>query len=92
MDGIPVSLMEALYVGIPVVSTSISGIPELIKNGKEGFLVEPAEVEQLSNAITTLLKDEEIRKKMAEEGKKKIEKNFNLHVEVQKLVEIWDSK
>ena len=89
MDGIPVSLMEAMYLQIPVVSTNISGIPELIENGKEGFLVEPENVEQLVNAIKILLQDEDMRTKMGRRGRKKIEEKFNIHKEVEKLEKVW---
>jgi len=89
MDGIPVSLMEAMYLQIPVVSTNISGIPELIENGKEGFLVEPENVEQLANALKILLQDENMRTKMGKRGRKKIEEKFNIHKEVEKLERVW---
>ena len=90
MDGIPVSLMEAMYLQIPVVSTNISGIPELIENGKEGFLVEPKNVEQLANAIKILLQDEDMRTKMGKSGRKKIEEKFNIQKEVEKLERVWN--
>ena len=89
MDGIPVSLMEAMYLQIPVVSTNISGIPELIENEKEGFLVEPKNVEQLANAIKILLQDEDMRRKMGKRGRRKIEEKFNIQKEVQKLERVW---
>ena len=89
MDGIPVSLMEAMYLQIPVVSTNISGIPELIENGKEGFLVEPKNVEQLANAIKILLQDEDMRTKMGKRGRKKIEEKFNIQKEVKNLERVW---
>jgi len=89
MDGIPVALMEAMFLQIPVISTNISGIPELIENGKEGFLVEPENVNQLANILKILLKDKNLRKKLGENGKKKIEKEFNIYKEAEKLIEIW---
>jgi len=89
MDGIPTALMEAMALEIPVISTTISGIPELIENGKEGFLVKPKHVEQLANAIRILLQDGHLRKEMGKNGRKKIEKDFNIHKEVKKLINIW---
>lgn len=89
MDGIPVSLMEAMYSGIPVVSTRISGIPELIENGQEGILIEPKNSKQLSNAIKTLLEDKNLRTKLGENGKRKIETQFNIYNETAKLIDVW---
>jgi len=89
MDGTPTALMEAMALEVPVISTKISGIPELIENGKEGFLVEPKNVEQLANAIKILLQDEDMRRKMGKRERKKIEEKFNIHKEVEKLLKIW---
>lgn len=50
-DGLPVSLIEALATGVPVVSSSISAIPELVEDGVTGFLAEPGDVEGLADAI-----------------------------------------
>jgi len=91
MDGIPVSLMEAMYLQIPVISTKISGIPELIETGREGILVEPKNIKQLSNAIKSLLEDKNLRIKMGRNGRRKIEAEFNIHKEVSKLVNIWEN-
>ena len=89
MDGTPTALMEAMALEVPVISTKISGIPELIENGKEGFLVKPENVEQLANALKILLQDEDIRRKMGKRGRKKIEEKFNINKEIEKLLKIW---
>lgn len=90
MDGIPVSLMEAMYLQIPVVSTTISGIPELIDNNINGLLVEPNNVIQLTEAIRSLLINKDLRNKIGNNGKEKIENDFNIHEETKKLVGIWN--
>jgi len=90
MDGIPVSLMEAMCLGIPAISTNISGIPELIEDGKSGLLVEQKNAGQLAEAIETLLLDEGFASKIGCEGRKKVEESFNIHNEVGKLLRIWD--
>ena len=88
-DGVPLSLMEAMYVRIPVISSNIASIPELIEDGKEGLLVEQKNVEQLASAIRMLLHDKSLRDAMGEKGRAKVEKEFNIHQEVEKLVQIW---
>ena len=85
----PVALQEAMIAKVPVISTTVGGIPELIEHGKEGYLVEPGNVKQLAGAIRTLLRDSELRNKMGELGRKKIEEKFNIHKEVEKLLKIW---
>lgn len=89
LDGIPVSLMEAMYLKIPVISTKVSGIHELIENGNDGLLVDANDAKQLSYAIGTLLADNDLRIKIGNNGKQKIEKDFNISKEVEKLTNIW---
>ena len=76
---------------IPVISSNIASIPELIEDGKEGILTKPKDCRKLANAIRTLFEDKSLRIKMGKNGRRKIEKNFNIHREVEKLIEMWES-
>ncbi len=89
MDGIPVSLMEAMYAMTPVVATDISGIPELVEHGREGFLTEPEDTKAISQAIDMLLEDKDLQIRMGKHGRKKIEEEFNIHAEVSKMINLW---
>jgi glycosyltransferase involved in cell wall biosynthesis len=87
-DGIPVVLMEAMAMGIPVISTTVSGIPELIKDGA-GVLVEPRNAKELASAIEKILRlPVAAREEMAKKGVAIVEREFNLRKEVQKLAEL----
>lgn len=77
-EGIPVALMEAMAMQIPVVSTYTVGIPELIEHEKEGFLIEPENTLQLASALEFFLNDSETRLKMGQHGRQKILKHFNI--------------
>ncbi len=89
MDACPLTLQEAMLARIPVISTNIGSIPELITDGREGSLVDERNVEQLAHAIKTLLYNADLRREMGEAGRKKIEKEFNTHTEVGKLIKVW---
>jgi glycosyltransferase involved in cell wall biosynthesis len=65
-EGLPVALMEALALGIPVVATKVGGIPELIEHGREGLLVTPGRPQELASALVTLLTDPGCRQRMAD--------------------------
>lgn len=88
-DGIPVALMEAMALEIPVVSTRVSGIPELVKDGA-GMLVDPEDPEALANAIEQAARlSARDRRAIGRGGRAVIEKEFNLAVEVEKLVSLF---
>ncbi len=75
-DGIPTVLMEAMASGIPVVSTKVSGIPELIESGRDGLLVDPNNPVLLADALDRLLTDSQLRDRLARAARNKIEERF----------------
>lgn len=68
-DTIPQVLMQALAMGIPVVSTTVGSIPDVVLDGKTGFVVAPRDAEALADRITVLLDDAGLRARMATEGR-----------------------
>lgn len=78
MDGIPMVLAEAMASGLSVISTAISGIPELIDSGENGLLVEEKNVSGLAEAMEKLIRDQDLRKKLSKNARKKIENDFAL--------------
>ncbi len=84
-DGIPATLMEAMAVAKPTISTYVSGIPELIQDGVEGRLVQPEDPVALCQAIRDLLDDPERRGRMGRAGRDKIEREFNIAVSAREL-------
>jgi len=89
MDGIPVGMMEAMAAGLPVVSTNISGIPELVEDGITGYLIPPENPHELAKAMKKLLGNPCLRKELGERGVSKIAQEFNITTEVRKLVHVW---
>jgi len=89
VEGIPVSLMEAMAFKIPVIASRITGIPELIEDGRSGFLIDPKDADDLVVKIERLLKDEPLRAQFTENGYRKVEKEFDLKTEVAKLSDVW---
>lgn len=78
MEGIPVALMEALAHGRPAVTTRISGIPELVRDGENGLLVEPGDPVALARAMRTLLEDRERAATMGARGREIVRDEFEL--------------
>ena len=86
-DGIPVVLMEAMAIGIPVISTKISGIPELIQHKKTGFLAEPDNVDSLVEALETAIQFKNIDA-ITENAYQHIRNEFDETVNVDRLLKI----
>lgn len=85
-DGIPNVLTEAMASGLPVVSTRVSGIPELIDDGVSGRLVEPRDHLALADAIAQMLSDPALRDRCAEAGRRKVESEFDVRSEAGRLL------
>ncbi|TVZ41286.1 glycosyltransferase involved in cell wall biosynthesis [Alteromonadaceae bacterium 2753L.S.0a.02] len=85
MDGIPVVLMEAMLSGLPVVSTRLSGIPELVIDGKTGLLANPGDAEGLAESIENLFSNEQLRSQCVSEAIAHVEAEFSLVTNVNRL-------
>ena len=84
-EGIPVTLMEAMAYGVPVVSTRTGGIPELLSNGA-GVLVEEKNPRQLAEVLRKILKDERWAKSVATEGYRKVYHEYNSEINLHILI------
>ncbi len=77
-EGLPVAILEAMALGLPVISTRVGGIPELVEEGRNGFLVNPGQKQELAARIVGLLRNRELRREMSENNIKKIDSMFSL--------------
>ncbi|PHP91984.1 colanic acid biosynthesis glycosyltransferase WcaL [Pantoea agglomerans] len=90
MEGIPVALMEAMAVGLPVVSTFHSGIPELIENNVSGWLVEEDDPEALAETLLKLSQGEVDVVPVVAAARHKVETEFNQHIAYGELAQILE--
>lgn len=90
-EGIPLVLMEAQAAGLPVISTYHSGIPEVVVDGKSGFLVPEKDIEALAEKITYLIEHPEIWPEMGRSGRKFVEENYDIQKLNKQLVEIYNT-
>jgi len=75
-EGLPMSVLEAMAHGLPVVSTPVGGIPEAVRDGEEGFLVPPGDVQALTDRLGHLLANPELRARMGEAARARAVSNF----------------
>ena len=84
-EGVPVVLMEAMAAGVPVLTTRIAGIPELVEDGVSGKLVAPGDTDALTGALKDLLSPSTDRRAMGQAGRDKVTQDFNIATEAAKL-------
>ena len=91
MDGIPVALMESMAAAIPVISTTVSAIPELLEHETSGLIVPPADPQALADAIARLFDCAELRNRCIAGGRLKVEGEFSEEVNAEKLSQLFQS-
>lgn len=85
-DGIPVALMEAMGSGAAVVSTRVSGIPELIEHEVSGLLVDAGDAPALADALQRLLGDADLRRRLGQAARVRVAAEFDAGIEARKLL------
>ncbi len=91
-DGIPVALMEAMATGIPVVATSVSGIPELVQHGETGLLVPERDAAALATALRQLVTSAELREELGANGRETVIQDFNVAKSARQLIGLFEGR
>ncbi len=89
-EGLGTSVIDAMACGRPVVATTAGGIPELVVDGETGVLVAPRDHDAMALAITTLLKDEALRRRMGEAGRARARRLFSAERMVQDTLRVYE--
>jgi glycosyltransferase involved in cell wall biosynthesis len=85
-EGTPVSAIEALAAGRPVVATRVGGVPDVVREGEDGFLVEPGDVDALADRLARLAADPELRERLGAAGRARVVPRYS----VERLVDDID--
>ena len=78
-EGLPMSVIEAMAAGLPVVATAVGGIPELVEHERTGILVPPGDARALAAALSRLAGDAGLRQRMGEAGRARAEEHFDVN-------------
>lgn len=88
-DTIPQVLMQALAIGLPVVSTTTGSIPDVLADGESGFIVPPRDAGALADRIGRLLIDPELRAAMGRRGRQTVEQSYSIDRMVDELERVY---
>lgn len=88
-EGVPMAILEAMSWGIPIVTTPVGGIPEVVTEEQEGLLVNSGDIVGLAQALMRLLAAPSLRRKLGERGRHKIESRFSIKVLQPQLEQLW---
>jgi glycosyltransferase involved in cell wall biosynthesis len=90
MDNLPTVIMEAMAAGLPVISTAVGGIPEMVIQSETGFLVPPGDVAALADAIERLFDEIGLAQRLGERGFQRAKKLFSIEKNVRSLLALID--
>ena len=91
-EGLPYTILEAFSAGVPVVATSVGGIPDIVEHQKNGLLVPPADPAALANAIAALSLDPEKREEFGRNTKQKSRERLPLSEMLEKTIALYSSE
>ena len=89
MEGLGVSLLQAAAAGVPIVGTRVGGIPEIVQDGINGYLVPPRNVHSIVDAVTHILTDKNLARRMGEEGRRITRELFSVEAMVEGNLKVY---
>jgi glycosyltransferase involved in cell wall biosynthesis len=89
-EGLPITILEAMATGLPIIASSVGSIPEVIQDGKNGFLIEAGDYKALAEKIKLLIRNKDLRQQMAINNVKKIAANYDKNVVLLQLRNEYD--
>lgn len=88
-ENAPLTITEAMTVGVPVVAANVGGIPEMIEDGKTGLLIDPHNLQSISDAVSKVLSDEALARSMGRAAKEAAEKRFTASLACEKTLQVY---
>ena len=90
-EGMPMSILDAMGYGLPIVSTNVGGIPKIVIDGKNGFCCEPGDVKAFSTMIIKLLLNEKINHQFDKESMCIVQENFSIDRHIDRIEKIYEN-
>lgn len=90
-EGMPMSILDAMGYGLPIVSTNVGGIPKIVKKDINGFCLNPGDVSGCAEVIINLLQDKNLCEKMGEGSAKIVQERYSLEVHLKLLSDLYEA-
>lgn len=90
-EGQPLSMLEAMAVGLPIVATSVGGIPDTVEDGKEALLCKPGDAASLATALTLLAGDLQLRQDLGSAARRRLIRDFSAARSLEQHLEVYES-
>ena len=88
-EGMPLAILEAMSYGVPIISTNVGGIPTLVENGVNGFIISPGDILHLENSLRLLISDVDLRQRMSDNNYNKIKSEYSIENNMKKIHKIY---
>ena len=89
-EGLPLVVLEAMSCGLPIIASNVGGIPEVVNEGKNGFLISPKNEEILTEKLRILIKNTQLRKQFAKKSAEIIENEFDITKKINRLINLYN--
>jgi len=89
-EGLPIAVIEAMASGLPIVASNVGGLPDLVREGENGFIVDPGSPDQLAIGLQKVIADRELRHSMGKSSCEFANEHYDIEQHVVKLVEIYE--
>ena len=90
-EAMPMSILEAMGYGLPIIASNVGGIPQLVEEGKNGFMVTPGDIDGFSTAILNIIQNDDLNYEMGKNSLEKADEKYSLEAHIQKIKELYDT-
>lgn len=91
-EGMPMSVLDAMGYGLPVVSTNVGGIPKIVHNGENGYCCDPGDIQEFTNYLVLLLSNDQFRKQAGKQSQRIVKEKYSFTAHIKQLEKLYESK